>query len=82
MGKPTNGACKTRVRFPTPPRMRYTKKMVNEQLKHSWTPKGVKMWWDRPRYQLGGLTPLEAWNSSMQKYVYDLAESDNEMEMT
>lgn len=33
---------------------------VNTILRGSWTPEGMKAWWERPRSQLGGHTPREA----------------------
>lgn len=53
--------------------MKVTKKLVDEQLRYSWTPKGVKQWWDRPYYQLGGKTPHQAWEAGEKQKVYDLA---------
>jgi hypothetical protein len=49
-----------------------TKKQVNEILKGSWTPRGVQFWWDRPRTQLDGRTPREAWPDDPE-LVYELA---------
>lgn len=46
---------------------------VNVILRGSWTEDGVRLWWGRPRPQLGGRTPLEAWMQGDKKLVYDLA---------
>lgn len=58
--------------------MKPTRKQVNEILSESWTPVGIKRWWDRPRHLLDGKTPKEMWEIDPQK-VYDLAIEGREM---
>ncbi len=56
--------------------------MVEQQVKRSFTNKGVKQWWERPRYQLDGKTPRQAWYAGEHQKVYDLAVAGNASEAT
>lgn len=53
---------------------RPTKTQVNEELRHSYTPEGVKRWWDRtPPAGLNGRTPRQAWADGDYTQVLALA---------
>jgi len=45
---------------------------VNWCLEGSYTDEGIKIWWNRPRTQLSGMTPTEAWQSCPET-VFELA---------
>lgn len=55
-----------------------TKQEINVILKGGWTRQGVEAWWDRPRYELRGLTPNQAWELDPEK-VYELAAAGRAM---
>lgn len=48
---------------------------INLILAGSYTELGIKAWWKKERFQLGGLSPEIAWHQGMKKEVYDLAYS-------
>jgi len=48
---------------------RHTKKHVNEVLRGSYNAFGIRRWWDRPRVQLDGQTPAQAWASDKERVV-------------
>lgn len=49
------------------------KQDVNDHLRGSYNEQGIERWWDRPRTQLGGMTPNEAWPTRPEE-VMALAE--------
>lgn len=59
--------------------MTLTEGMVNEQVRQSFTPLGVVQWWERPRHQLGGRSPRQAWEAGDRREVYDLAVAGRDM---
>jgi hypothetical protein len=54
---------------------------INEILRTCWTERGVELWWDRPRHQLGGRTPREALADD-PKVVLALAEAGRSQQGT
>lgn len=49
-----------------------TIEMIDEMLSGSYTEKGIKEWWNRPRHLLGDVSPLIAWGMGRQQEVYNL----------
>jgi len=47
---------------------------VNWCLEGSYTDEGVARWWERPRTQLDGMTPTEAWQSTPDRVIRLAAE--------
>lgn len=47
--------------------------VVNQYLEGAYAPEGIKAWWDRPRAQLGGQTPRQAWAAGERDKVKSLA---------
>ena len=50
-----------------------TVEKINEILRGSYAEEGIPHWWNRPRGQLDGRTPAEAWDTDRQR-VAELAE--------
>lgn len=48
------------------------RELINDQLATSWTREGVSAWWERPRHQLDGATPAQAFQTDPMR-VYRLA---------
>lgn len=49
------------------------RRQVNAILSGSYTEKGIVCWWARPRRELAGLSPVEAWSQGDRVPVLDLA---------
>jgi hypothetical protein len=47
---------------------------INEILRGAYKEDGIKTWWNKPRSQLGGMTPREMWGTDRDK-VWALARS-------
>jgi hypothetical protein len=47
-----------------------TKEYVNWMLEAAYTPEGMERWWVRPRKELDGKTPEEAWDTDREKVVW------------
>jgi len=49
------------------------REFVDYCLKGSYTPEGAERWWNRPRRQLEGQTPAQAWENDKKEKVIGLA---------
>lgn len=55
------------------------KKDVNDEVGVYMTAKGVRLWWRRKSWQLGDVTPEEAWKAGRKEEVMRYAEGGREM---